>query len=311
VALWPVCRLRGWSYTYIVYDLYPDNLVELGHLSDGSLPYRCWSWAHRHVFANAANIVALGPVMRDRIIESAGPAFDPNVVEIIHNWQNESFIEPVAKDKNPFSKEHGLVEPFTVLYSGNIGTFHDLGTLVRAATAFEDEPVRFVIIGEGDDRERITALAADLGLIQETVTFLPYQPRDRLPYSLTAGDVSVVSLRRGFEGLCVSSKLYSAMAAGRPVLCISQPTDDEARIVDSFDAGEHVSQGDIEGLVETIERWREDPALVHHQGANARVAFEANFTTERSIDAYYRLLTVGETSAEPTDEIESERSIEG
>jgi glycosyltransferase involved in cell wall biosynthesis len=306
LAMWAVCRLRGWEYTYIVYDLYPDNIVELGHIEGDGVIDRAWSYLHRLTLDDATDVVALGPVMEERIVEAAGPEFDPDTVRIIHNWQDESFIEPVAKAENPFSREHGFVDPFTVLYSGNIGEFHDLGTLVRAAAAFEDEDVRFVIVGEGDDKDRIVELAESLEIGDDTLTFLPYQPWERVPYSLTSADVSVVSLRRGFEGLCVSSKLYSAMAAGGPVLCIARADDDESRIVEMFDAGLQVPQGDVEELVEAVERWREDPSLVERQGRNARAAFEANFTREQCVDDYYELLA---GDAPPTRRSGDEQSV--
>jgi glycosyltransferase involved in cell wall biosynthesis len=81
------------------------------------------------------------------------------------------------------------------------------------------------------------------------------------------------------------------MAAGEPVLTIAQPRDDESRIVDQFNSGIHVSQGDVEGVVEAIEKWKENPELADQQGDNARRAFEENFTADASIDEYFELLT--------------------
>jgi glycosyltransferase involved in cell wall biosynthesis len=81
------------------------------------------------------------------------------------------------------------------------------------------------------------------------------------------------------------------MAAGMPVLTIAQPYDDESRIVEQFDAGFHVPQEDVSGIVNAIEAWRQDPTLVNRQRTNARQAFEENFTTDDSIDEYYELLT--------------------
>ncbi|SFR66901.1 glycosyltransferase family 4 protein [Halogeometricum limi] len=291
VAMWAVAKLRGWEYTYVVYDLYPDQPVELGYLSEDDLVTRLWSRLHQYALHDAAHVVVLGPVMRERVIRRAGPGFDPEKVEIIHNWEDETFIEPREKADNWFSDEHGLVEPFTVFYSGNIAHFHDLETVVEAAAELEDEEVQFLIIGEGDNKRNIVELAERLGVKDETVKFLPYQDWDDLPYSLTCGDVSIVAVREGFEGVCVSSKLYTSMAAGTPVLCIAQPDDDESRIVREADAGITVAQGDVQGVVEAVRRWRDDPELVEIQGRNAREAFEQNFTATRSIDAYYEVLS--------------------
>lgn len=292
-AMWLVAKIRGWDYTYIVYDLYPDQPVELGYISEGGLIDRVWNWFNAKAFHGAKHIVALGPVMRDRITDNAGAGFDPGKITIIHNWEDEEFIEPIPKEENWFSQEHDLVDPFTVLYSGNIGEFHDLETVVKAAAEFEGENVRFLIIGEGDNKETIADIAEERGIRGDTVQFLPYQPWDDLPYSLTSGDVSVVTVKEGFEGVCVSSKLYSAMAAGMPVLGITQPCDDEAKIIDAFDAGIHVPQGDVQGVVNAIRTWKADQELVEKQGGNAREAFEQRFTKDQSVDRYYRLLSEG------------------
>jgi glycosyltransferase involved in cell wall biosynthesis len=229
--------------------------------------------------------------MKGRLDAKGGPAFDDDKVRVIHNWEDEEFITPVPKSENPFSREHGLDDQFTVLYSGNIAEFHDLETLVGAAAELDGEEVQFLIIGEGDNKERIVELAERHGLRGDTVEFLPYQPWERLPYSLTAGDVSVVAVKEGFEGVVVSSKLYTAMAAGRPVLTIANANDDEARIVDRFDAGVHVEQGATEEVAAAIRRWKRDPEFRDRQGRNARTAFEEHFVKDAAVDRYYEMLS--------------------
>lgn len=290
-AMWFVCTVRGWEYTYIAYDLYPDEPAELEYIQKGGVIHQLWELLDRKAFQGATNVVALGPMMKERISAKAGDSFDTEKIHTIHNWEDETFIEPMAKSENWFSKEHGLDQTFTVLYSGNIAEFHDLETLVRAAAALDGTDVQFLIIGEGDNKQKIVDLAEELGLRGDTVRFLPYQPWDDLPYSLTSADVSVVAVKEGFEGIVVSSKLYTAMATGEPVLVISQENDDEARIARQFDAGANVEQGAAQEAAEVIERWAENPQLVERQGANAREAFEEHFVKDVSIDQYYAMLT--------------------
>lgn len=292
-AMWLLCRLKGWEYTYVVYDLYPDVIAASGYIERGGVVYRAWAKLNEYVFGDARRVVALGPVMRDRIAEAGGEDFDPGKVEVVHNWADGEFIRPLDKDENPFSAEHGLVDEFTLVYSGNIGANHDLETAVEAAREFADEAVRFLIIGEGDRKSEVVSLAESYGLRGDTVTFLPYQDLADLPHTLTCGDASLVAVSEGMEGLCVSSKLYTSLAAGQPVLVVSHPEDDEARIVESHDAGMQVSQGDVAGMVRVVETWRSNPDLVERQGRNAREAFENHFTREQSVDEYYRLLAEG------------------
>jgi len=293
VAMWLLCRFKGWEYTYVVYDLYPDVIAASGHIERDGIIYRVWATLHEYVFADARNVVALGPVMRDRIVEVAGSDFDADKVAIVHNWADGEFVQPVDKADNWFSEEHDLVDTFALVYSGNIGANHDLETVVEAARAFRNGDVRFLVIGEGDRKADIVELAEAYGLRGDTVTFLPYQDLEVLPYSLTCGDVSVVAVSEGMEGLCVSSKLYTSFAAGQPILVISHPGDDEAKLVEAHDAGEQVTQGDVDSMVRVVEEWRSNPDLVERQGRNAREAFEAHFTREQAVDEYYRLLSEG------------------
>ena len=175
VAMWFVCTVRGWEYTYIAYDLYPDEPAELGYLPKNGALHQAWEALDRRALLGAAHVVALGPVMKQRITAKGGPSFDAAKISVIHNWEDEDFITPMAKSDNWFSQEHGLDDQFTVLYSGNIAEFHDLETLVGAAAELDGADVQFLIIGEGDNKQRIVELAEAHGLRGDAVRFLPYQ----------------------------------------------------------------------------------------------------------------------------------------
>jgi glycosyltransferase involved in cell wall biosynthesis len=305
VLLSAVCRLRGWPYTYICYDLYPDQATELGYLKRGGVIDRIWGRLTAWSLRGAKRIVSNGPAMTERLIATANGALDPDKIALIHNWEDPEYIKPREKSDNWFSEEHDLVEPFVILYSGNISGFHDLETVVEAVAQIEDEVV-FQVIGEGETKDEVVQRAEELGVRGEAVRFLPYQPYEDLPYSLTSGDVSLVTVRKGFEGVCVSSKLYTAMAAGDPVLTIAQPDDDETRIVREHDAGIQVEQGDAEGVVTAVRRWLDNPDLVERQGNNAREALETQYAKEVVLDEYYDLLT----GAAATDETREATSME-
>ncbi len=51
--------------------------------------------------------------------------------------------------------------------------------------------------------------------------FLPFRPFEQVPHVMMAGDVHIVTVKRGLEGVVVPSKLYSILAAGRPVLAVA------------------------------------------------------------------------------------------
>jgi len=289
IAMWAVCAMKRWKYTYIVYDFWPEKGIKFGFYDERGVVDRVWTALHARVFEAAERVVTLGEKMKHEIV-SYSPSRLSEKTTIIHNWADAEFITPVDKTENWFSEKHGLVERFTLLYSGNIGLFHDLETPIRGVAASGSD-TKFLVIGEGDNKESMMDVADSLNCRPETVEFLPYQPHEDLPYSLTCADVAVVTVQEGFEGTCVSSKLYTALASGQALLVVAQPNADEAQIVQKYDAGQQVEQGDVSGVVNAIRRWQSDPELLNRQGRNARAAFEEHFTKERSIDRYYEILS--------------------
>lgn len=291
LMMWGACRIRGLDYTYIVQDLWPERGVDYGFFREGGVIDRVWTRWHRRVLVDAERIVAIGQQQYAKIINYAPKRGLEEKSKIIHNWEDSEFITPVKKEDNWFSKKYGLDDVFSILYAGNIGLYHDLETPVTAVSRLEQDEAKMLIIGEGDNRDAIEALSENLGVRGDQVQFLPYLPEEDLPHALTCCDISVVTLKEGIEGTGLSSKLYTSLAAGTPVLIVAHPESDEARIVVENDCGKNVRQGNIDGVVEAIKEWKANPDVVKEQGRNARRTFDQKFTKENSIDEYYEFIT--------------------
>lgn len=189
-------------YVCVLYDLYPDIAIALGVVSKRSLVVRLWNAMNRQVWLNAKGIVVLSPAMKQKIVAHCPEVTDK--ISVIHSWANPEAIVPIPKSENWFAHEYGLVNKFTVLYSGNMGRCHDIDTMLEAAKLLQNEPIQFVCIGGGAKREELIREVDKLGL--NNFTFLPYQDKQVLPYSLTACDLSLVSVDATTEGLVVPSK---------------------------------------------------------------------------------------------------------
>ena len=292
LALWAAKRVRGTRYAYLIYDMYPDMPVGLGILNGDGLLARAWERAMRLVYRDADRIVVLGESMERRLTEKMAedPAFDPEKVRVIPNWEDGGFISPKPKANNEFAREHDLVEPFVLLYSGNIGRYHELRTAIRAIERLEDRgrtDIELLVIGEGARKQEHREYVRRNDI--ENVRFLPFQPKERLPETLTACDASLVGIEPEMEGMCVSSKLYSALAAGRPVLAVVAEGDEVARVVREADCGAHVPSGDPDGAATVLSEWADTPRTAEGLGENARETFEHNYRKEHAVEAYRSL----------------------
>jgi glycosyltransferase involved in cell wall biosynthesis len=131
---------------------------------------------------------------------------------------------------------------------------------------------RFLIVGTGDLREQLVALAAELGLAN-AVVFAGI--RKDVPSVLAALDVQVFSSR--WEGLPVA--LLEGMAAGKPV--VSTAVGGVPSVLIDGETGLLVEPGDARQLATECLRLLQNPVLRQGMGQAARQRAEARY----SIDA--------------------------
>jgi colanic acid biosynthesis glycosyl transferase WcaI len=245
-------------------DVFPEVAVELGRLENPLLVGVLRKLVAFYL-ARADRVVAIGETMRVRLEEKGAPA---DRLRVIPNWVQTSVLTPQPKD-NDWAREHDLTDKFVVMHSGNIGHAQDLDALVRAATFLRDlEDLAIVVVGGGARHAELVALAERLGV--DSIRFLPYQPRELLPESLSTADLHIVGLARGLSGFVVPSRLYGVMAVGRPVLVAAESTSETAQLIELVDCGIVVPPGRPELLTETIRKAHAGEYDLSAMGARAR-----------------------------------------
>jgi len=207
-------KIRKQRYVVLVYDIHPDLFVALGKLKATGFIARLWHWMNRIVYENAEIVFTIGDYMAANLEKR----FDatktkPGKVLVVTPWVDTDFIKPIPKSENWFAKKHGQVDKLTILYSGNLGATHNIEFIVELARQLKvQEYIHFLVIGEGAKREYVANAIAQEGL--NNLTLLPFQPEEVLPYSIATGDIAIVSMQLGTEGLMVPSKAYYYLAAG-------------------------------------------------------------------------------------------------
>lgn len=280
------------SYVCLVYDLYPDVATEFGLISADHPLVKLWDWVNGLVWRRAKSIIVLSETMKNRIT-----AKHPEVaskIAIIHNWANADWIKPLAKKQNWFACEHGIDRKFTVLYSGNLGRCHDVDTILDTIKLLKEESIQFVFIGAGAKYEVCRQTVAEWGF--DNCTFLPYQDRTNLPYSLTACDLALVSIAPGMEGIVAPSKLYGVMAAGRAIAAICEPHSYLRELLVEATCGACFDNQDSYSLANFIRHLASNPDLAKNMGASGRQYLETHFTPQIIAQQYSKVLNPTTTS---------------
>ena len=283
--LGPLLQLsRQLPYVFVFQDLFPRSAVLSGVLPAAGPLAVLWRSLMQRVCQRSAFTVVLSQAMEDRLRRDLGRNLP---LQVIHNWAVEQG-QPLARSHNRFAAEHGYSDRFTVQYSGNFGRLHDLLTLLEAARLLQGSPVQFVFIGGGAKQAQIEAYQQGFGL--ENVLRLPYQPRERLPESLAACDLSAIGLIPGAEDTVAPCKFYGILASGRAVVLIARRSCDLAQLVLQEGCGIVVEPGEAAELAEKLQTLSQHPEQVAAMGQRSRELYEQRFGMERSIDRYAALL---------------------
>src|SRR5580704_10897072 len=206
-----IARMSARPFVYNIRDMYPDMAIGGDIVRANSLVAR-WEQMHRRALREAARVIVLGDDMRDRIL-AKGAA--PDRVVVVRDGSSPT--GPLPDRAHPAVQEVRCGFPFVVLHAGNLGFYGAWSTLLKAAEILRNENTGLVFIGDGANRQAMQSSVNG----SPNVRFLPFRPAAEIPHVMIAGDLHIITVKRGLEGVVVPSKLYSTLAAGRPVLVVA------------------------------------------------------------------------------------------
>jgi glycosyltransferase involved in cell wall biosynthesis len=274
-----VARMSSRPFVYNIRDLYPDMAVG-GEIVNSGFWVDRWERMHRRALRQAACVVVLGDDMRDRII-AKGVA--PERVVIVRD--GSSFPSFLPERSDPVVQQIRSGFSFVAIHAGNLGFYGAWNTLLKAAEILRNENIGLVFVGDGANRATLEASAQS----SPNVRFLPFFPVEQVPHVMMAGDVHIVTVRRGLEGVVVPSKLYSILAAGRPVLAVAPASTDAARIITETGCGISADPDDPAAVAAALVQLRNDPARLSQMGVRAREV-AAKYARVNELDRFVNVM---------------------
>ena len=201
--------------------------------------------------------------MRDRIIAKGVDA-----ARVVVSRDGITIPPELPSPENFVAREIRGNSRFTLVHAGNLGFYGDWQTLIQAVRTLQNEGVGLVFVGEGAMKSQVEAMAAGSSAIR----FLPFRPANEIPLVLSSGDMHVVTVKRGLEGVVVPSKLYPTLAAGRPVLGVAPEESDVVRIVRRSGCGLSADPDNPNAVVEALHGVLHNSEQLRNMGLRAREA---------------------------------------
>jgi glycosyltransferase involved in cell wall biosynthesis len=208
---------------------------------------------------------------RDAELRGAAHVFTPSAwlcelaigwgvkAELVSVLPNPSPPLPVLPPREELRASFAMNGP-TVAFAGRLTAQKSLEVALAAVQAVDG--VELVIAGDGDERERLQALAGP------RVRFIGAQPRERVVELFHAADAGILS--SSWENF--PHTVVEALAVGTPVLATA--AGGVAEVVSDGENGLLVPVGDVNGLTAAVARYFSDDTLRERLRANAAASVE-------------------------------------
>lgn len=200
-----------------VRDLWPELPIAMGAIKNPIIKFAA-KRLERYAYKHSKHVVALSPGMKEGIVKT-GYSEDrvttiPNSSDIdlftVKDEVGESF-----KNKYDWLKDRPLV-----VYTGTLGHINGVGYLTEIAKEMQsiNPEVRFVVVGDGVEYQKIKGLAIERDVYEQNFFMLGKIPKMEMPAVLNAADVAT-SLFIDLKPMWVNSanKFFDALASGTPV----------------------------------------------------------------------------------------------
>jgi colanic acid biosynthesis glycosyl transferase WcaI len=285
--------LKRSRYVFHVQDLQPDAALGLGMMKSGAfmrLLYGIERFSYRHAVAVSG------------ISESMLAAFERKGVPVekcwyFPNWVSRSaaLMDPAAygykREQHSFREFYGIPpDAFLAVYAGNLGRKQGLRILLEAGRLLNAyspggrfSSIWIVIAGDGVMRlELERELARDPS---SNFLLLPLLPEPAYRAMLIEATVGIVTQARGSGQVVFPSKLLTILAAGLPVLAVSEADSDLARSVAKGRFGVNVAPAEPKKVAQAMIDLTRQPDELRRMVENGR-RWVQNFSADKILGEF-------------------------
>jgi glycosyltransferase involved in cell wall biosynthesis len=257
-----LARLRKAHFWLDITDIWPESLVDLGHLRAGGLAAKILGsleeFSLRHAQVVTSVVPNISAYVRDKGLGDKPTIWVPNGID---PTRLPSFVESGMADRSGF----------TVMYAGGFAPAHALNVILAAAVRIQSlgyTHIRFALVGDGPEMGNVKSCIEEHGLtnvrlhgfVSKTSVYAVLQEADA--FVVAARNLPVYRYGMSFN------KVFDYMLVGRPVIFAVNSSNNP---IGDASGGLNVQGEDPMALAEAVIQLSEMPAGVRREmGKRAR-----------------------------------------
>lgn len=247
-------------------DLWPESLIA-GGITRESPIYKYFHYVSKKIYSQMDKILITSRMFSNYLHSEF--SISKEKIEYLPQYAEGIFEQIFPR------KEDGI---FNFMFAGNIGVAQSVEVIIKAAKILKNEPVKFHIVGNGTDLERIQNMGKNL----DNILFYGRKPLVEMPELYAIADAMLVTLADDpVLSLTLPGKVQSYMAVGKPII---GAIDGETKfVIEDAQCGFCGKAGNEKELAENIIRFINSDKRIK-MGENARKYYEKNFKQELFMD---------------------------
>jgi putative colanic acid biosynthesis glycosyltransferase WcaI len=276
VAAIVLSGLKGVPFVLNVSDLWPESAVQIGALKNPALIW-LGEKLEQLLYRRAATILAMTGGIWNKIRRDG---FDAKTL-LFRNAVDCEIFRPGVDGAGMRAQLGVAPDAFMVLYAGTFGMFNDTKSILETAARFKsegNERVQFVFAGDGNERRKLQAFAAENGL--SNVRFVGSFPKAAIPALLSAADCVVIALKSlEFLNGTLPRKMFEAMSCAKPVVLAAAGEAEE--VVRNAEGGIVVPPENTALIHDAVMSLLTNPEQASAMGQKGRLYVQEHFSQDK------------------------------
>ncbi len=275
ISGWLLSKKCKAKMIFNVSDLWPESAEKLNIINN-----RFFLWIAYKLEAFLYKKSTLVTGQTQGIVNSIKTRFPDKSVYWLPNGVDINLYNPLNYNRD-WRKKQGFEENhIVVLYAGLLGYAQGLNVIIEAADYLKDnQTIRFVILGNGPERDQLIQRANQLNL--KNILFLESVPRNEMPYVISASDIALIPLKKLdlFKG-AIPSKIFENASMEKP-LVLGVEGEAYELFIEKGNAGLFYEPENHVELAKAILKLTENKDLRLQTGKNGRIFVNEYFNRDK------------------------------